>query len=130
MLLMQLAWRAFSRAWAKTGKRIAARMAMMAMTTSSSIRVKPDRRVRFMARSPEDDRGVVARTPFRLMFRRSVSRSSLARGCGSGRASDLGQQTGHPLDLRLDRSIPLDDAAALPALAVQHQHVEPIRLPP
>src|SRR5690242_16366630 len=35
------AWRAFSRAWAKTGKRIAARMAMIAITTSSSIRVKP-----------------------------------------------------------------------------------------
>src|SRR5437870_2142156 len=33
--------RAFSRAWAKTGKRIAARMAMMAITTSSSMRVKP-----------------------------------------------------------------------------------------
>src|SRR5579862_6220248 len=33
--------RAFSRACANTGKRIAARMAMMAMTTSSSIRVKP-----------------------------------------------------------------------------------------
>ena len=32
--------RAFSRAWANTGKRIAARMAMMAITTSSSISVK------------------------------------------------------------------------------------------
>src|SRR5438874_1266373 len=36
-------WRAFSRAWAKTGKRIAARMAMMAITTRSSIRVNPGR---------------------------------------------------------------------------------------
>src|ERR1051326_1684930 len=35
------ALRAFSRAWAKTGKRIAARIAMMATTTSSSINVKP-----------------------------------------------------------------------------------------
>src|SRR2546421_139999 len=35
----QTAWRAFSRAWAKTGKRIAARMAMMAITTRSSISV-------------------------------------------------------------------------------------------
>src|SRR5437867_2085882 len=38
----QVAARAFSRAWAKTGNRIAARMAMIAMTTSSSISVKPD----------------------------------------------------------------------------------------
>jgi len=37
----QLVWRAFSRALAKTGKRIAARIAMIAMTTRSSIRVKP-----------------------------------------------------------------------------------------
>src|SRR6266852_1564987 len=36
----QADWRAFSRARAKTGNRIAARMAMMAITTSSSIRVK------------------------------------------------------------------------------------------
>src|SRR2546425_12413400 len=33
--------RALSRAWAKTGKRIAARMAMIAITTRSSIRVNP-----------------------------------------------------------------------------------------
>src|SRR5262245_14262218 len=37
----QPACRAFSRAWAKTGKRIAARMAMIAITTSNSISVKP-----------------------------------------------------------------------------------------
>src|SRR6266511_542103 len=40
-LLWQLDCRAFSRAWAKTGKRMAARMAMMAMTTSNSMSVKP-----------------------------------------------------------------------------------------
>src|SRR5712691_4746443 len=40
---MQLAARAFSRAWAKTGKRIAARMAIIAITTSSSMRVKAGR---------------------------------------------------------------------------------------
>src|SRR5262245_30504555 len=34
-------WRAFSRAVAKTGKRRLARMEMIAITTSSSIRVKP-----------------------------------------------------------------------------------------
>src|SRR5262249_35292460 len=36
--------RALSRAWAKTGNRIAAKMAMIAITTSSSISVKPKRR--------------------------------------------------------------------------------------
>src|SRR5687768_13051905 len=41
-LLWQLAPRAFSRAWANTGNRIAARMAMIAITTSSSIRVNAD----------------------------------------------------------------------------------------
>src|SRR5438445_967338 len=42
-LLRQVVWRAESRAWAKTGNRIAAKMAMMAMTTRSSMRVKPHR---------------------------------------------------------------------------------------
>src|SRR2546425_8236829 len=37
----QAAWRALSRAWAKTGKRMAASIAMIAITTRSSIRVKP-----------------------------------------------------------------------------------------
>src|SRR4028118_410227 len=36
--------RAFSRAFAKTGKRIAASIAIIAITTSSSIRVKAERR--------------------------------------------------------------------------------------
>src|SRR5438552_12692456 len=36
--------RAFSRAWANTGKRIAARIAMIAITTRSSMRVNPDAR--------------------------------------------------------------------------------------
>jgi hypothetical protein len=40
-LLWQFDWRAFSLARAKTGKRIAARIAMMAMTTSSSMSVNP-----------------------------------------------------------------------------------------
>ena len=42
---------AASRARAKTGKRIAARMAMIAMTTSSSINVNPKDRVRRMSHS-------------------------------------------------------------------------------
>src|SRR5712691_7899467 len=41
----QVALRAFSRAWAKTGNRIAARMAMIAMTTRSSMRVKARQRL-------------------------------------------------------------------------------------
>src|SRR5712692_5728123 len=44
LLFRQVVWRALSRAWAKTGKRIAARMAMIAITTRSSINVKPCRR--------------------------------------------------------------------------------------
>jgi len=40
-LLRQLVWRAFSRAFANTGNRIAAKMAMIAITTNNSIRVKP-----------------------------------------------------------------------------------------
>src|SRR5579884_3921157 len=40
MLERQAVCRAFSRAWANTGKRMAARMAIMAITTRSSIRVK------------------------------------------------------------------------------------------
>src|SRR5260370_943352 len=41
MLERQVAARAFSRAWAKTGKRMAAKIAMMAITTRSSMSVKP-----------------------------------------------------------------------------------------
>src|SRR5579884_594996 len=48
-LLRQEMARAFSRACAKTGKRMAARMAMIAMTTSSSMSVKPPPEVRFMS---------------------------------------------------------------------------------
>jgi len=40
-LLRHEVWRAFSRAREKTGNRIAARIAMIAITTSSSISVKP-----------------------------------------------------------------------------------------
>src|SRR6266568_6046362 len=68
MLEIQVAIRALSRAWAKTGKRIAARMAIMAMTTSSSIRVKPGRRLRRMR----------AMTMF-LLLKRSLARSPPAR---------------------------------------------------
>src|SRR5438128_45456 len=61
--------RAFLRAWAKTGKRIAARMAMIAITTSSSMRVKPKRlRQRSIATSfmpPERAPGRPSDTPLR-----------------------------------------------------------------
>jgi hypothetical protein len=40
----QAACRAFSREWVNTGKRNAARMAMIATTMSSSVRVKPRER--------------------------------------------------------------------------------------
>src|SRR5438445_9902844 len=54
LLERQVVWRALSRAWAKTGKRIAARMAMMAITTRSSISVKPCRcRTTFVLPEPK-----------------------------------------------------------------------------
>src|SRR4051812_26118589 len=46
MFEQQTLRRAWPRARAKTGKRIAARIAMMAITTSSSMRVKPVRLLR------------------------------------------------------------------------------------
>src|SRR5262245_45064839 len=62
----QVALRAFSRACANTGKRIAAKIAMIAITTSSSMRVKPERRClmvsilsgswRRAGRGPDDQR--------------------------------------------------------------------------
>src|ERR1051325_7771620 len=39
-LLAHMVWRALARAWANTGKRMAARTAIIAMTTRSSMRVK------------------------------------------------------------------------------------------
>src|SRR5438105_4652425 len=45
LLLRQLVWRAFSRACANTGKRIAASIAIIAITTRSSMSVKPDLRL-------------------------------------------------------------------------------------
>src|SRR5713101_429943 len=53
--------RACSRAWAKTGNRIAARMAMMAMTTSNSINVKP---VRFLIGSSTPRKGEMTEPSF------------------------------------------------------------------
>src|SRR5438093_4430190 len=47
----QVAARAFERAWAKTGKRIAAKIAMIAITTSNSMSVKAFLR-RGMSSSP------------------------------------------------------------------------------
>jgi hypothetical protein len=44
ILLTQVADRAFSRAVANTGNRIAAKIVMIAITIKSSIRVNPDRR--------------------------------------------------------------------------------------
>src|SRR4051794_11158144 len=49
MLERQVIDRACSLACAKTGKRIAASMAIMAITTSNSIKVKPDLRRRHVA---------------------------------------------------------------------------------
>src|SRR5437867_2335771 len=58
----QVACRAFSRACAKTGKRIAARMAIMAITTSSPISVKPVRRLIGTSTAPEKEHGMTTGT--------------------------------------------------------------------
>src|SRR5688572_22737860 len=53
--------RAFSRAWAKTGNRIAARIAMMAITTRSSIKVNA---LRFIGNANVFDESPAARVKF------------------------------------------------------------------
>src|SRR5687768_15912263 len=83
-LLKQVACRALSRAWAKTGKRIAARMAIMAITTSSSMRVKP--RCFFIGASPSlfsgclSDNRINPRIPRILQARRVVGRGEPQAG--------------------------------------------------
>src|SRR5437016_3678721 len=80
--------RACSRAWAKTGNRMAAKMAIMAMTTSSSISVKPDRF--FMGWPPSAQRFdpycrysfEVNRVTPRLLL--AAFHRSRARGAGDG----------------------------------------------
>src|SRR5437868_4404599 len=64
-------WRAFDRAWAKTGKRIAARIAIMAITTRSSMSVKP---VRFCM--PYSFRSTPQRAScwLDILFTRSITR--------------------------------------------------------
>src|SRR5262245_27676347 len=47
-LLVPLIWRALERAWANTGNRIAARKAIIAITTSSSMSVNPDRALQLL----------------------------------------------------------------------------------
>src|SRR5947209_2919018 len=79
----QLALRACSRARAKTGKRIAAKMAMMAITTSSSIRVNPRRFiVVFLFRRP------VAPNTERFAESGGVPLSSRLMGCDCGAGQD------------------------------------------
>src|SRR5215212_5974928 len=93
--------RAFSLAWAKTGKRIAARIAMMAMTTSSSISVKPRRS------SCQDvvrcGRGASAICP--LLIWPEVREDVVPAGTEAGREVrlDLPQRLVlHPLDMTID----------------------------
>src|SRR5579862_1069604 len=64
MLLKQEMVLADSRAWANTGNRIAARIAIIAMTTSNSIRVKP-----FLADNDIDGRLLSARLSAWLLRR-------------------------------------------------------------
>jgi hypothetical protein len=71
-LLLHEEVRAFSLAWAKTGKRIAARIAIIAMTTSNSIRVNPSfRRRHFFVDNTffllDDDVLLASGQPWRLI---------------------------------------------------------------
>jgi len=83
----QLACRDFSRALAKTGNRIAAKMAMMAITTNSSISVKARVVREFIGASPYRRRRDRRRAcngsngPARLSRRRS---GAVSLGSGGG----------------------------------------------
>ncbi len=62
---------AFSLDWLKAGKSMLARMAMMAMTTSSSIKVKPKR--------------LEVRTPCRRPLRRTAPGQGIVTESGAGK---------------------------------------------
>src|SRR5437660_7824854 len=89
-LLKQVVCRAFSRACANTGNRIAARIAMMAITTSSSISVKPYRDLIRMAASS----GTIARRQDEQIMLAQGARLFLPVGGvpvrgGSGRPTEM-----------------------------------------
>src|SRR5213593_3728617 len=88
-LLAHVACRAFSRAWAKTGKRIAAKMAMIAITTSNSIRVNA-LRCRIVLVSSGVRAGGAARSAPRVLDD-ALSFATRTRGsfCGLPRSDDL-----------------------------------------
>src|SRR5712691_5800808 len=71
----QVDMRACSRAWANTGKRIAAKMAMMAITTSNSIRVKPSRFLMVCLLSWEKDSRIARALSFLMTAAGRVFRS-------------------------------------------------------
>src|SRR3954452_23527073 len=79
-LFMHADARAFSRAWAKTGKRMAASIAMIAMTTKSSMRVNPRLlgSISFFSFLRDDKR----LTPYRMM---KLSARRRRGGGGAGR---------------------------------------------
>src|SRR5262245_61711649 len=96
---MQVAWRAFSRDWARTGIKRAARIATTPTTTNSSISVKPAR-------------GRIARPLLRALRTRTTLRLVYPRGA----ASDTSPS---PIVLKIERS--LDDAIVV-AIARKLQH--------
>src|SRR5262249_452013 len=75
--------RALSRAWAKTGKRIAAKIAMIAITTSSSMSVNPLRRS-MKGSSFKDDLAAVLSSGRRATKR---SAAGFKRTCSPGKRS-------------------------------------------
>src|SRR5436190_125280 len=82
-LEMQLVVRAFSRTWANTGKRIAARMAIMAITTSNSVRENVRKPIRMPA-GPLNGHAIRASMPANADEGIDLARGEIARpapGC-------------------------------------------------
>src|SRR6266852_2372685 len=86
----QAVCRAFSRAWAKTGNKMAASIAIIAITTSNSIKVKPTCRRMGEPPSPRVRHDLahqaVPRTPGGFLFVcQNVERGAEGRGTGGQR---------------------------------------------
>ena len=77
----QLVLRAFSRARANTGKRIAAKMAIIAITTSSSIKVKPISFVSWRDSFPTAPQ--LGAAPFALDYRYAVGPNPHDAACSA-----------------------------------------------
>src|SRR4051794_12349295 len=108
-------------------------MAMMAMTTSSSMRVNPDRVSRFMGTSLARRRGRQLPSPLWCMLDVRQPASFVSGDLEPvplETCSSALHQIRQLRDLVALQRLSLNHATALLALPVQHQHVEAARLPP